>query len=144
MIERIFSVFLALGDLTTIMKSYSAFGPNFRVILFVSSFEMGFSMYQDSCLISEFTMFSDFLPFSASSGSSTNGNSGLPNLSLIAFLLNQKLVESIESSTIYSHDERFVTFSVDPRSLPGKNEEQLRMYESTYSTLLTSTNLFFF
>lgn len=107
MIERRFSVLLAFGDLTTIMKSYSALGPSFRVILFVSSFDMGFSIYQDSCLISEFTMFSDFLPFSTSSGSSTNGNSGLPNFSFICFLLNWKLVESIESSTIYSHEERF-------------------------------------
>lgn len=88
MIERRFSVFLAFGDLTTMIKSCSAFGPNFNVILLVSSLEMGFSMYQDSCLISELTMLSDFFPFSAISGLSTNGSSGLPNLSFIAFLLN--------------------------------------------------------
>ena len=122
-IDKRFSLFLALGDLTTIMKSYSAFGPSLRVILFVSSFEIGFSMYQDSCLISEFTMLSDFLPFSASSGSSTKGSSGLPNFSFICFLLNWKLAESIESSTICSQEERFETLRVEPRSFPGKNEE---------------------
>lgn len=88
MIERRFSVLLALGLLTTIMKSCSAFGPSFRVILLVSSLEIGFSMYQASCLISLFTMFSDFLPSgSASLGSREKGNSGFPNFSFNYFLL---------------------------------------------------------
>lgn len=88
MIERRFSVFLAFGDLTTIMKSYSAFGPSFKVILLVNSLEIGFSMYQDSCLISLFTIVSDFLPEqSKASGSILKGNSGFPNLSKIFFLL---------------------------------------------------------
>jgi hypothetical protein len=79
-IERRFSVLLAFGLLTTIMKSYSAFGPSFNVILFVSSFEIGFSMYQDSCLISLFTRVSPFLS-SLSTASRENGSSGFPNLS---------------------------------------------------------------
>lgn len=77
MIDRRFSLFLAFGLLTTIIKSYSALGPNLRVILLVSSLEMGFSMYQASCLISLFTMVSYFL--SDSSAAIENGNSGLPN-----------------------------------------------------------------
>ena len=46
-IESMFSVFCAEGARTTMMKSCSAFGPNFNVILFVSSFDTGFSTYQD-------------------------------------------------------------------------------------------------
>lgn len=117
-IESRFSVFFTLGLLTTIMKSYSALGPSFKVILLVNSFEIGFSMYQDSCLISLFTIVSLFLSDSASS---TNGSSGLLNFSLICFLLNWKLFESIESSTIYSALLRFPTFKVEPSNLPGKN-----------------------
>jgi hypothetical protein len=85
--ESKFSLFLVLGLLTTTMKSCSALGPNFRVILLVSSFDMGFSMYQDSCLISLLTILSVFLPLHSSS-SSWNGSSGLPNFSPICFLLN--------------------------------------------------------
>jgi hypothetical protein len=69
MIDARFSVLLAFGDLTTMIKSCSALGPSFRVIRLVSSFEIGFSMNQASCLISEFTMVSCFLP-SASAPSS--------------------------------------------------------------------------
>ena len=119
MIDNKFSVLFTLGLLTTIMKSYSAFGPSLSVILFVSSFEMGFSMYQDSCLISLLTIVSLFL---SDSLSSTNGSSGLPNFSLIYFLLNWKLLESMESSTICSELLRLPTFKVDPSNLPGKNE----------------------
>jgi hypothetical protein len=69
MIDTRFSVLFAFGDLTTMIKSCSALGPSLRVILLVSSLEMGFSMNQASCFISEFTMVSDFLP-SASGPSS--------------------------------------------------------------------------
>lgn len=119
-IDNRFSLLLAFGLLTTMMKSCSALGPSLRVILLVSSFEIGFSMYQDSCFISLLTMFSLFLPFSATSASMTNGSSGLPNFSLMDFLLYWKLLESIDNSTIYSKLLRFPTFKVDPRSLPGK------------------------
>jgi hypothetical protein len=91
-IDSKFSLFLVLGLLTTIMKSCSALGPNFNVILFVNSLEIGFSMYQDSCFISLLTMLSGFLlllPESdVSFGSKVNGSSGLPNFSDICFLLN--------------------------------------------------------
>jgi hypothetical protein len=90
MIDNRFSVFFAFGDLTTMIKSYSAFGPSLSVILLVSSFEIGFSIYQDSCLISLLTMISFFLdasPGIGSSGSIENGNSGLLNLSINCFLL---------------------------------------------------------
>ena len=118
-IERRFSDFLAFGDLTTMMKSYSAFGPNFRVIRFVSSFDIGFSMYHDSCLISLFTMLSLFFKSSVSF-SREKGSSGFPNFSDICFRLNWKLVASTESSTIYLALLRLPTLRVDPRSLPGK------------------------
>jgi hypothetical protein len=101
------------------MKSCSALGPNFRVILLVSSLEMGFSMYHASCLISLFTMLSFFLLLSLS-GSIEKGNSGFPNFSLRVFLLKEKLDESIESSTICSELLRFPTLRVDPKSFPGK------------------------
>lgn len=117
-IDSRFSVFLTLGLLTTIMKSCSAFGPSLRVILLVSSFEIGFSIYHDSCLISLLTMESVFLSESASRA---KGSSGLPNFSLIYFLWNWKLLESIESSTIYSELLKLPTFKVEPKSLPGKN-----------------------
>lgn len=77
-IDKRFSLFFAFGLLTTMMKSYSAFGPNLRVILLVSSLEMGFSMYQASCLISLFTMVSCFLS-SDSAAAIENGSSGFPN-----------------------------------------------------------------
>jgi hypothetical protein len=48
------------GALRTMMNSYSHFGPSFKVIFFVSSFVVGFSMNQQSCSVSEFTM-SQFL-----------------------------------------------------------------------------------
>lgn len=118
MIDKRFSVFLVLGLLTTMMKSYSALGPNFRVILLVSSLEMGFSIYHDSCLISLFTMLSFFLP--DSSESIEKGSSGFPNFSFICFLLNEKLLESMDNSTICSQLLRLPTFKVDPRSFPGK------------------------
>ena len=119
-IDNRFSLFLAFGLRTTIMKSYSALGPSFRVILLVSSLEIGFSINQDSCLISLFTIFSVFLPFSMVSGSIWKGSSGFPNFSLICFLLNWKLLESIDNSTIYSALERFPTLRVDTNNLPGK------------------------
>lgn len=51
------------GDLTTMINSCSALGPNLRVMRLVSSFEIGFSMYQASCLISLLTIVSTiFLP----------------------------------------------------------------------------------
>jgi hypothetical protein len=81
---------------------------------------MGFSMYHDSCLISLLTIFSFFLPASIASGSIEKGSSGLPNFSLICFLLNWKLLESTESSTIYSQALKLPTFRVEPRSFPGK------------------------
>lgn len=64
MIESRFSVLGTLGALTTMMKSYSAFGPSLRVIRLVSSLETGFSMNQASCLTSLFEMvsFSDLSP----------------------------------------------------------------------------------
>jgi len=103
------------------IKSCSAFGPNFNVILLVNSLEIGFSIYHDSCLTSLFTMLSPvFLPFSVASSVIENGSSGLPNFSLIYFLLYWKEFESIESSTICSQLVRFPTFKVDPKSLPGK------------------------
>jgi hypothetical protein len=142
-IDKRFSVFLAFGLLTTIMKSYSALGPSFKVILLVSSFEIGFSMYHDSCLISLFTMFSPFL-VSLVSPSRQNGRSGLLNFSAICFLLNWKLVESTESSTIYSALLRLPTFSVDPSNLPGKNVLKLSTYESTKMVLFTSVIRVFF
>ena len=117
-IESIFSCLLAYGLLTTTMKSYSALGPNFRVILLVNSFEMGFSIYQASCFISLFTMLSLYFPLE-SGPSRTNGSSGCPNFSLIVFLLNWKLPESIESSTICSELVRLPTLRVDPSSFPG-------------------------
>lgn len=137
--DKRFSHLRELGLLTTIMKSCSAFGPNLRVILLVSSFEIGFSMNQASCLISLFTMLSDFFPFSQESASREKGRSGLLNFSPIYFLLNQKLFESIANSTIYSEFVRFPTFKVDPNNFPGKKVEQLRMRESTQMILLTST-----
>ena len=57
---------LIVGDLTTIIKSYSAFGPNFSVILLVSSFDTGFSINQDSYLISLFSI--ELLSVSISKG----------------------------------------------------------------------------
>jgi hypothetical protein len=119
MIDSKFSDFLALGLLTTIMKSCSALGPSLRVILLVSSLEIGFSMYHASCLISLFTMFSLRLPFSSCT-SSENGSSGLPNLSLMLVFVKLKLLESIDSSTIYSELLRLPTFRVEPSSFPGK------------------------
>lgn len=141
MIERRFSVLFAFGLLTTIIKSCSAFGPNLRVIRLVSSLEIGFSMYQASCFISEFTMLSFFLS-SPSFEESENGSSGFPNCVLIEFLLNQKLLESIESSTIYSELLKFPTFKVDPNNFPGKKLLQFRMQESTKIVLFTSVILF--
>lgn len=117
-IERRFSLLFVLGLLTTMIKSCSALGPNLRVIRLVSSLDMGFSMYQASCLISEFTMLSDY--FLESSFSRENGSSGWPNFSLMDFLLNWKLLASIESSTICSEEDRLQTFRFEPRSLPGK------------------------
>jgi hypothetical protein len=59
-IESKFSTLRTLFDglLTTTINSYSALGPSLRVILFVSSLEIGFSMYQASCLNSLLTMLS--------------------------------------------------------------------------------------
>ena len=103
------------------MKSCSALGPSLSVILLVSSFEIGFSIYHDSCLISLLTILSLFFPLlSAVSGEIENGSSGSENFSISYFFENWKLPESIESSTIYSHGLKFATFRVDPRSLPGK------------------------
>ena len=130
MIDIMFSLFLALGLLTTMMKSCSAFGPSFSVILLVSSLDIGFSMYHASCFISEFTIVSVLFPELpeergvsevGDSLSRGNGSSGLPNFSLICFLLNQKLAESTESSTICSELVRLPTLSVEPSSFPGKN-----------------------
>ena len=119
-----FSLFFVFGLLTTMMKSCSALGPSFKVILLVSSFEIGFSMYHDSCLISLLTMLSVLFPsgptLSEFSTSIEKGSSGFPNFSLIVFLLNWKLFESIASSTIYSELVRFPTLRVDPNNLPGK------------------------
>jgi hypothetical protein len=91
-IDMRFSLFLAFGLLTTIMKSYSALGPSFRVILLVSSLEIGFSMYQDSCFISLFTILSFLFPsgpiLSELSASNEYGSSGFPNFSEMFLLLN--------------------------------------------------------
>lgn len=59
-IESKFSTLRTLFDglLTTTINSYSALGPSFRVILLVSSLEIGFSIYQASCLNSLLTMLS--------------------------------------------------------------------------------------
>jgi hypothetical protein len=90
-----------LGALTTTMKSYSAFGPSFKVMRFVNSLDTGFSMNHDSYLTSLLTTESDcFLP--ASKSLSLNGKSGVPNFSSIVFLLYFKVAASTESSTIYS------------------------------------------
>jgi hypothetical protein len=61
--ESMFWHFLILGLRTTIMKSYSAFGPNLSVILLVSSLDIGFSINHDSCLISLLTILSFVLIF---------------------------------------------------------------------------------
>jgi|LauGreDrversion4_2_1035121.scaffolds.fasta_scaffold300701_1 type III secretory pathway component EscR len=64
---------LAEGLLTTMMNSYSALGPSFNVMRFVNSFEIGFSIYQDSCLISLLTIVSPFLLLLAASPSKEKG-----------------------------------------------------------------------
>lgn len=88
------------------MNSCSAFGPSLRVILFVSSFEIGFSMNQASCLSSEFTM--EF-PFEELSYSREKGKVGLLYLSFIMVLLKLNVFESIDNSTIYSNSDVFPT-----------------------------------
>ena len=104
--ESRFSHFLAFGERTTTINSYSAFGPSLRVIRFVNSLEIGFSMNQASCLSSEFTM---ELPFEELSYSRENGKDGELYLSLIMFLLKLKVFESIDNSTICSNSEVFPT-----------------------------------
>lgn len=44
------------GAHKTMINSCSHFGPSLRVIFFVSSFVVGFSMNQQSCYVSEFTI----------------------------------------------------------------------------------------
>ena len=72
-----FSVLGGVGALTTIMKSCSAFGPSFSVILLVSSLETGFSIYQASCFRSLLLIVSPPLLFA--DGSSENGSYGSSN-----------------------------------------------------------------
>jgi len=64
--ESMFSDLFIWGDLTTMIKSYSAFGPSLSVILFVSSFDTGFSMNHDSYFISLLTI--EFFIVSISNG----------------------------------------------------------------------------
>ena len=80
-IDSMSTLLFALGDLTTMMKSYSAFGPSLSVIRLVSSFDTGFSMYQASCLISLFTITAPFL--SLASDSRLKGKLGLSNFCFI-------------------------------------------------------------
>lgn len=54
--ETIGFFFTLDGAHKTIMNSYSHFGPNFRVIFLVNSLLVGFSMNQQSCYVSEFTI----------------------------------------------------------------------------------------
>jgi hypothetical protein len=42
---------------------------------------------------------------------------------MIFFFVKEKVVASTASSTIYSQFVRFPTVKVEPRSLPGKNDE---------------------
>ena len=119
-IDNMSTVLFAFGDLTTIMKSYSAFGPSFRVIRLVSSFDTGFSMYQASCLISLLTITAPFL--SLLSDSRLKGRFGSSNFYLICSFLYERLLASTDNSTICSHSERLPTLSVDPSILPGKKE----------------------
>ena len=119
-IDSMSTVLFAFGDLTTIMKSYSAFGPSFRVIRLVSSFDTGFSMYQASCLISLLTITAPFL--SLLSESRLKGRFGSSNFYLIYSFRYERLLASTDNSTICSHSERLPTLSVDPSILPGKKE----------------------
>ena len=136
-IDSMSTLLFALGDLTTMMKSYSAFGPSLSVIRLVSSFDTGFSMYQASCLISLFTITAPFL--SLVSDSRLKGKVGLSNFCFIWSFLQDRLLASTDSSTIYSHSERFPTLRVDPSILPGKKELQFKMCESTNIIFLMST-----
>ena len=136
-IDSISMVFFEFGDLTTIMKSCSAFGPSFRVIRLVSSFDTGFSIYQASCLTSLLTIVAPFL--SLVSESRLNGRFGSSNFCLIYSLRQDRLLASTDNSTICSHSERLPTLSVDPSIFPGKNELQFKIYESTNIIFLMST-----
>ena len=154
--ESMFSIrfTLLLGHRNTTMNSYSALGPSLRVILLVSSREIGFSINHDSCLNSLLTMLS-LLPYPAVCGlffysgdpagllevSIWNGRSLTSNLSAIDFLLQWKLAASIDSSTIYSKGDSFTTFRVEPRSLPGIKVPQLSTVESTVITFEISENI---
>lgn len=119
MTDSRFSDFLMLGARTTTIKSYSALGPSFKVMRFVSSLVTGFSTYHNSYLTSLLTIESDcFLPEELTSFC-LKGKSGLLNFSEMLFLLYFRFNESTESSTIYSQLVRLDTLSVDPSILPG-------------------------
>lgn len=118
-IDNKFSDFFAVGALTTIIKSYSAFGPSLSVIRLVSSLVTGFSMYQDSYLISLLITDSENLSFDLSDSYNLKGSSGLLKRSFMFDLEYLWFTESTESSTICSLFVRFVTLRFEPSILPG-------------------------
>lgn len=145
------SAFFACGLLMTMMKSYSALGPNLSVILLVSSFEIGFSIYHDSYFTSLFTI--KGFEASPSPAATTKGNTyslmlfypvpdaALISFSLVTFLMSGncfiiqsflylQLRESTDSSIIYSESLKLATMRVDPRNLPGRYVPKFIILES--------------
>lgn len=119
---------LKSGALITIMNSYSHLGPSFNVILLVRSFVMGFSMNQQLCFTSEFSMSSSF----------TTPYSFAPYSSLSSVFLQTSVTASVVKSTICSCFDLFCTRIVLPRIFPEKNLPQLRIFASTSTTYLMS------
>lgn len=103
---------LFFGALTTMMNSWDIWGPIFKVMVFWSSLETGFSMNQQLNSISEFLIVDPSLYW--------KGSSSLLYWPKIESHLNYFSFEMLIVTT-WSLSEMLLSWRVDPRILPQMN-----------------------